>query len=145
MWIFSKSKLKRMILLIFKNYINHQSHSLRIHWRLPTILKTSKKMYEVMFLICTSMIFWNCIQHTIHWEKKFHSDKINDTKKFSFSSREFQLITVSLLIYYSYMSWSTSFISMKLYVGFSIFDSVSFLNLIVLLNKIHGHFESKTS
>ena len=28
---------------------------LRIHWRLSTILKTSKKVYEVLFLICRSM------------------------------------------------------------------------------------------
>ena len=42
-----------------------------------------------------------------------------------FLLRELQLITVLLLI--SYTSGSTWFISLKLCVGFSIFDSVSFL------------------
>ena len=41
----------------------------------------------------------------------------------SFFFRELQLIT----IHDSYMSWSTWFATLKLCVGFSIFDSVSFL------------------
>ena len=41
--------------------------------------------------------------------------------------RELKLITVLLLIWDFYMSWSTRLISLKLYVGFSIFDSVLFL------------------
>ena len=38
-----------------------------------------------------------------------------------------QLMTVLLLIYNSYASWSTWFISLKLFVGFRIFYSISFL------------------
>ena len=38
-----------------------------------------------------------------------------------------QLITVLTLICNSYLSWSTWFISLKLYLGFFIFVSVSFL------------------
>ena len=45
----------------------------------------------------------------------------------SFFFRELQLITVLLIIRDSYMSWSKRFMSLKLCVGFSIFDSVSFL------------------
>ena len=44
---------------------------LMIHWRLSTILKTNKKMYEVSFLIC-----WDKTQML----RKFPSDKINGTK-----------------------------------------------------------------
>ena len=64
----------------------------------------------------------------------------------SVSFRELQLIIVLLLICDSYMSWSTRFISLKLCVGFSIFDSVSFLlKFIFLFNKMHGLFDFKTS
>ena len=45
----------------------------------------------------------------------------------SFFFHELQLITVLLLICDSYMSSSTRFVSPKLCVGFSIFNSVSFL------------------
>ena len=37
---------------------------LRIHWRPPTILKASKKVYEVMFLVCKSMYILNV--YSIH-------------------------------------------------------------------------------
>ena len=40
---------------------------------------------------------------------------------------ELQFITVLLLIHESYMNWSKRFVSLKSSVGFSIFDSVSFL------------------
>ena len=50
---------------------------------------------------------------------------------------ELQLITVLLLICDSYMSWSTRFNSLKLCVGFSISNAVSFLlKFIFLYNKI---------
>ena len=53
-----------------------------------------------------------------------------------FFFRVLQLITGLLLIYNFYTSWSKWFISLKLCVGFSIFDSVSFtLNFKFLLNK----------
>ena len=61
--------------------------ALSIHWRLSTILKTAKKVYEKIFLICKSMYV-----------------------------RELQLITVILLISDSYMSWRTRFVSLKLCV-----------------------------
>ena len=60
------------------------SENLRIHWRLSTILKISKKVYEVMFFD-TVHIIWKCIKYIIHWDKtqmlkKFPSDKIKGTK-----------------------------------------------------------------
>ena len=48
-------------------------------------------------------------------------------KMHSFFFHELQLIRVLFLICDSYMSWSTRFLSIKLCIGFSIFDSVSFL------------------
>ena len=43
------------------------------------------------------------------------------------------------LICDSYMCWSTRFVSLKLCVGFSVFDSDSFLlKFIFLFNKMHG-------
>ena len=45
----------------------------------------------------------------------------------SFFFRELQLVTVLLLICDSYMGRSKSFVSLKLCVRFSIFDSVLFL------------------
>ena len=71
--------------------------------------------------------------------KNFPSDKVNGTKNVLFFFRELQLITVLLLICDSYMSWSTRFFSLKLYVGFPIFDSFSFLlKFIFLFHKMHG-------
>ena len=54
--------------------------------------------------------------------RKFLSDKINGT-----IFRELQLITVLLLIYDSYMNRSSSFVPLKLIVGFFIFNFVVFL------------------
>ena len=83
-------------------------------------------------------IFWNCIQYIIYWDKtqtlkKFLSDKINGTKIFF---RELQLITALLLICDSYMSWSTRFVSLKRYVGLSIFDLFFYLFIIFILFSI---------
>ena len=90
------------------------------------------KQHECMknvFWYGTVCIFWNCIQQTIHWDetqilKKVPSDKINSTDVPSFFFRKFQFITFSLSICDFYMSWITGFVSVKLCVGFSIFDSI---------------------
>ena len=59
---------------------------------------------------------------------------------------ELQLVTVLFLICSFYMSRRTRLVSVKLYVEFSIFDSVSFLlKFIFLFNKMHGLFDLKTS
>ena len=49
--------------------------SLRIHWRLSTIVKT-KKEYEVIFFWYVKVcIFWKWIQYTIHWDKSTNVNK----------------------------------------------------------------------
>ena len=82
-------------------------------------------------MICKSRCILK-VQYTMHWDKtrtlkKFPSDKTNVTKNALFFFRGPQLITVLLSIRKYYTSWSTSFFSLKLCVGFSIFDSVLFL------------------
>ena len=64
----------------------------------------------------------------------------------SFFFRELELSTVLFLIGNSYVSWSTKFVSLKVCVGFSIFDSALFLlKFTFLLNKKHGVFDFKMS
>ena len=82
-------------------------------------------------MICKIYIFWKFIQDNIHWDKTQHVKKnsfgLNKRyKKNSFFFHELQLITVLLLIPDSYTNWCTRLISLKLCVGFSIFDSVSY-------------------
>ena len=95
-------------------------------------------------------IFWKCIQYTIYWDKtqmlkKIPSDKIDGTKNALFVFPKLQLIIVLLLICYSYMNWSTWFVSLKLCVRPSIFDSVPFLlKITFLLNKMYGLFVFKS-
>ena len=60
----------------------------------------------------------------------------------SFSFRESQLITVAICD--PYISRSTRFVSLKLCVGYSIFDSISFLlKFIFLFNKMYRLFVFK--
>ena len=84
--------------------------------------------------------------------KQFISNKINVARKNPFFFCEFQLITNLLLTRNFYTSWSTRFISLKLCVGFSIFDSVSFLLKFIfcltksmdsLTLKRHNSFQNK--
>ena len=60
-------------------------------------------------------------------------DKVSVTKNALFS---FYFIKVLFLIRDSYMSWNLRFVSLKVWVGFSIFNSVLFLlKFIFLFNK----------
>ena len=46
--------------------VSFSQRSLRIHWRVSTILKTSNKVYEVVPFWCVKIgTFWKCIQYTI--------------------------------------------------------------------------------
>ena len=60
--------------------------SLRIHWRLSTILETSNLSVWINISRYVKVcIFCECIQYTIHWDKtqilkKFPTEKINSTK-----------------------------------------------------------------
>ena len=122
---------------------------LRMHWRLSTILKTSKKsVWRNVFRYVKVCIFWKCTQYTILWDKthKFPLSKINGKKYVLFFFRELQFITTLLLIYDFYMSRSTRFVSLKLRLGFSFFDYVSLLlQLMFLFHKMRGLFDFKTS
>ena len=77
--------------------------------------------------------------------KKFPSDKINGTKNtLFFLSRvpTHDSFTLNLRFLYDLKQ---RFVSLKLYVGFSIFGAVSFLlKFIFLFNKMHGLFDFKT-
>ena len=115
---------------------------LRLNWRLSMILKTSSKsVWSNAFWYIEVCIFWKCIQYTMNWDKTQILKKIP-----SFFFHELQLLTVLLLLWDSYMSWSTRLISLKPCVGFSIFKSVlSLLKFVFLFNKMHGLFDFKMS
>ena len=99
------------------------------------------------FLICKSIYIPKVYSiHTIHWDKtemlkRFPSDKTNDTKKaLCFLSRAPTHHNFTFNLWF----WSTRFVPLKLCVGFSIFDSVSFLlKFIFLFNKMDGFFTLK--
>ena len=122
---------------------------LRIHWRLSAILKTRKKVYEVVLFDMLKYVYSESLFNTLDIEikyKHFLWTKQMLQKMHSFFFRELQLITVLLLIRESYMSWSTRFVNPKVCVGFSIFDSVLyFLRFKFLFNKKHGLFDFKRS
>ena len=99
-----------------------------------------KSVRSNVFWYVKVCVFWKCIQYTIHWDKtqmlkKIPSDKINGTKNILFFFRKLQLITVLLLICDSYTSWSTSFVSLKLCVGFFIFNFFLFSKVYISFNK----------
>ena len=89
-----------------------------------------QKCEKLCFLICKSTYIRKVysLHYTLRWNtyvKKFPLEEENVTKIHYFFFRELQLITVSLLTLGFYMSWSTRFVSLKVCVVFSIFDSVS--------------------
>ena len=111
-------------------------------------LQKCRKQFFWYVEVC---IFWKCIQYTIHWDKtNLIKVLFGQNKRYKkcplFFFHDLQLITFLLSICDFYMSWSTSFVSLKLCVGFSILDFVSFsLNFLFLVNKMHGLFDFKTS
>ena len=75
---------------------------------------------------------------------KFSSGKIKGAKNALFFFRELQLVTVLRFICDSCMSWNTRFVSLKMGVGFSFFNSFPFLlKLWFLFNKMCGPWFSK--
>ena len=111
-----------------------------------------KKVWSNFFDMQKVCIFWKFIQYTMNWDKtqmlkKLLSDKVNGTKNtLLFLSVYFFLFLVVLLNRDSCMNWSVRFISLKVSVGLSIFNSVSFLlKFIIFFNKKHGLFFFKTS
>ena len=78
-----------------------------------------------MFFDMEKYVFFKRVFNTLNIEitqmlKKFPSDKINGTEMSSFLFRELQLTTVLLLVCDSYLSWSTRFVPLKLFVEFLI-------------------------
>ena len=128
----------------------------RLKWLKDTLkaffnFGNKQQVYEVIFFWYVKVcIFWKYIQYTIHWDKtqilqKLPSDKINGIKNVLFFFRQLQLITALLL--FEIRLWAEAQgLSLYIYVGFSIFNSVSFLLKFILLSyKMHGLFEFKTS
>ena len=101
-----------------------------------------------MFFDMWKYVYSESIFNTLYIEIKHKSlktlDKINSTKMPSFFFRELQhSFTFNSRFY---MSWSKRLVSLKLCVGFSIFDSVSFLlKFLVLFHRMQGLFDFKTS
>ena len=126
---------------------------LRIHWWLLTILKATKKCNVFWYVkVC---IFWNVfnvysIGYTLRQNTNVETISFGQNKWYKkmsfFFFHEFHLITILLLICDSYMTCTTSFVSLKLWVGLSIFNSISFLlTFIFLFNKMRGLFDFRTS
>ena len=77
--------------------------------------------------------------------KKFPSEKINGTKNALFCELQptHHSFTFNFRLLYEL---KYKFVSLKSFMGFSIFDSVSFLlKFVFLSNKMHGLFDFKTS
>ena len=93
------------------------------------IFKNKQKIvWSNFFWYVKVCIFRKSIQYTTDWDKKqmlkktsFRQNKLYSNTPFFFG--ELQLIIVLLLICDYYMSWSISFVCLKLCVGFSIFAS----------------------
>ena len=78
--------IKRITRSLINKITVPYERSLRIHWRISTILKTSNKsVWSNGFWYVKVCIFWKCIQYSIQWDetqilKTLPSDKINGTK-----------------------------------------------------------------
>ena len=90
-----------------------------MHSRLSTILKTSKKLYEVMAFDTWKYVYFESAFNTLYIEIKQMFKK----KRYKKCPLFFLLLSCD-----PYMSWSARFISLKLWVVFSIFDSIPFLS-----------------
>ena len=110
---------------------NEQKVTSNVEGFLPTILKTRKNVYEVIFFDTLKYVYSESVLNTLCFEikhilKKLPSHKINVTKNvffFSFVSLDYHSFTIRFAI----LVWAqTQFVSVKLCVGFPIFDSVLF-------------------
>ena len=110
-----------------------------------------KNVRKNVFWYIKVSIFWKCIQYTIHWGKtqmltKFPLEKTNGTKNYLFfllQAPTHHSFTFNLRFLYELKHKDSS---IKICMGFSIFDSISFLlKFIILLNKMQGSFDFKMS
>ena len=86
--IFYTSKWKIKHLLYFSwnyfrmfNGLQFKYSDLRIHWRLSTILKTSKKLYEVMIFDMWKYVYFESVFNTLYIEIKLNVKKISFRQK----------------------------------------------------------------
>ena len=128
--------------------------ALGIRWRLSVVLETSSKsVWSNVFWHVKVCRFRKCIQYTIHWDKStnFKKNPFRQNKRYKDSL--FFLLWVPIhhnfiLICNSYMSWSTRFVLLKLCMGFSVFNSISFsisILFIYIFISISILFDCKTS
>ena len=129
-----------------------QMYNLRILWRLLTILKASNKSaWNNIFWYVKVSIFWNCIQHTIHWDKtqmlkQLPSDKRNGTKNaLFFLSRASTHYSFALNFWFSYKLKYKVCLSKTVCGIFHFWFCFVFIKVNILLNKMHGLFDFKTS
>ena len=113
--------------------------SLRIYWRLATILKVSNKIVcNIVFCYTKVYIYWKFIQFKTQWDKtqilkKFPSDKLSVTE------------TPLFILPRAPTHDSFTFDSQFLY-ELKAHRFVSFLlKFVFLFSKKHGHFGFKTS
>ena len=146
------SSVQFFILCIHYVFVATPSMLLMYTFGFRQIWKQATKVCEIIFFDMQKYIYSESVFNILYIEIKQKSWKISFgqnklyKKMPSVFFRELKLITVLLLIWDFYMSWSTRLISLKLYVRFSIFDSVLFLlKFILLFNKMHGLFDFKTS
>ena len=114
------------------------------------IKNKQKSVWSNVFWYVKVCIFWKCIQYTIDWDKTqiFKKNFFGQNRRYKKCSLFSFASFISSQFYFCdyYLSWSTRFVPLKLCVGFSTFDSVSFLlKFIFLFNKMHGFFDFKTS
>ena len=110
------------------------------------ILETSNQsVWSNVFWYVKVSIFWKCIQCIIHWDKsqilkQFPSEKINGAKNAPF----FLSRAPTHHSWFLYGLGSTRFVSLKLCVGYSIFDSVPFLLKFILMMITDRHTHPHT-
>ena len=121
----------------------------RIHWRLSTILRTSKNVWSSVFWYVKVCIFWRCTQYTIHWNKtqmfkKNPPDKISGTKNVLFFLPRAPIsYSCTFKLRFLHELKHKICLSKTMYRFFH-FDSVSFLlRFIFSFNKIHGLLDLK--
>ena len=149
------SKVKKFVTVLFSYFyetnINQQFLGVTQKELRFSFKNKQQKCMKKYFLICKSIYILKVysIHYTLRYNRNvenFCSNKINVTKMHFFFFRELQLVTELVLIGNSDTRWSTSFISLKLYVGFSVLDSFSFLSKFIFsFNKKHRLFYFQTS
>ena len=137
LWQYNEHAHLKLIANYWHYWQHRQSHSCMNSFVKDTLKpfydfkNKQKSVWSNVFWYVKVCIFWKYIQYTAHWDKtqmlkKNPSDKMNGTKNVLFFLSRAPTHHSFTLICDSYMSWSTRFFSLKLCLGFSIFDSFRF-------------------